>query len=239
MPPYHNTLLDAFSAAEPDFVRERAVPFSFAHGDLLVQAGQSIEHVYFPQSGLISVVVGLSGGEHIEAAMIGHDGALGASVACGATSSVNTAFGQVAGHGWRLAAADVVTLADENRALQNLLFRHEQFLLAQAQQTAACNARHHIPARLCSWLMRAHEFAQGEIYVTQELLAQILGVQRASISLIASTLQDAGLIQYRRGRLSILDKPGLAQRACECHQVLHDHRHYLFHAQPVAALASR
>lgn len=229
MSSYKNVILNALYQAEPDFVRERTAPFSFVHGDRLVEAGTLIDQVYFPQSGLISLVVNLATGEHIEIAMIGREGAVGASAGCGATVAMNTGFAQIAGRGWCMAAADLAALAQRHSRVQSLLLRHERFVLAQAQQTAACNARHLIPARLCSWFMRANDaVGHDELHVTQEFLAQILGVQRASVSLIAGTLQDAGLIQYRRGRLSIVDKDGLANKACECYHALRGHHHRLF-----------
>lgn len=231
MTSFNNVILDALSAAEPDEVTRRLVPFSFVHGNVLGEAGKPIEHVYFPQSGLISIVVALNGGERIEAAMVGSNGVLGASVIFGANLSINTGFALIAGRGLRMKAEDLVSLAQTNRTVQALLFRHEQYLLAQAQQTAACNARHHIPARLCTWLMRAQDLAlQNDLHLTQEFLAQTLGVQRASISTIAGALQDAGLIHYRRGRVAIMNKEGLAQKACECYAALRGHHLRLFKA---------
>jgi CRP-like cAMP-binding protein len=238
MSPYKNVVLDALSAADPEFVRERAQPVSFAHEDVLAEAGKPIEHLYFPQSGVISVAVDLNCGDRIEAAMIGCDGVVGASAACGAEFAISTAFVQIAGQGWRMAAADVAALAEKSRTVYLLLVRHEQFMLAQAQQMAACNARHHIPARLCSWLMRAQDLsAQNDMLVTQEFLARTLGVQRASISLIAGALQEAGLIQYRRGRVAIVDKDALADKACECYQALRTQRRRLFHIDRINAVA--
>lgn len=237
MSSYRNAILDALSAAEPGFLEGRLTPFSFVHGDVLVRAGKPIEHVYFPQSGLISIVVELGGGERIETAMIGHDGVLGASVVFGADLALNTGVAQIAGQGWRMKASDLVLLVEKSRSIELLLFRHEQYVLAQAQQTAACNARHHIPARLCTWLLRAQDVsAQPDLYLTQEVLAQILGVQRASISLIAGTLQDAGLIQYRRGRIVIINRQGLAGKACECYRTLRQHRQGLLHAEDASTL---
>lgn len=237
MIPYKNSLLDALSAAAPGFMDGRLASFSFTHGDLLCVAGDVVEHVYFPTSGLISLIVDLSGGERIEAAMIGRDGMLGAGFAFGGNVSVSTGFGQIGGSGWRMAAGDLVALARDNAAVWSLLFRHEQYVLAQAQQTAACNATHPIRERMCSWLLRAHDLApETDLYLTQEFLADILGVQRASVSLIAGTLQDAGIIQYRRGRVSILDKQALVQNACECYRALRRHQQRLFHhdtAMPV------
>lgn len=236
MPSYNNAILDALSASDPEFVKECVTPFSFVHGDRLAEAGAPIEHVLFPQSGLISLVVELNTGEQIEAAMIGRDGALGASAVHDAPLWVSTCIAQIAGQGLSMRAADLVALTQRHQSLRSQLYAQEQYLLVQAQQMAACNARHHIPARLCSWFLRAHDVVGcGDLHVTQEFLAQLLGVQRASISLIAGALQEEGLIQYRRGRLSILDKDGLAGRACGCYQTLRNHHRQQFRAEAVAS----
>lgn len=236
MASYNNAVLDALSASEPEFVRENTTPFSFVHGDRLAQAGAAIDHVLFPQSGLISLVVELHDGVQIEAAMVGRDGALGTSIVHEAPYWASTCVAQIAGQGLAMRARDVVALTQRHPALRAYLYAQEQYLFVQAQQVAACNARHHIPARLCSWFLRAHDVVgYGDLYVTQEFLAQLLGVQRASVSLIAGTLQDEGLIQYRRGRLSILDKDGLAQKACGCYQTLRNHQRRPFQAESVAA----
>lgn len=235
---YKNGILDAVSAADPVFVRERAESFSFVHGDVLSKAGEPVTHVYFPYSGLISVVVDLSDGERIETAMVGRDGVLGGGAGYGADISVSTGLAQIPGQAWRMPAADLAHLAATHAAIRQLLVRHDQFMLAQAQQMAACSARHHIPARLCSWLMRAQELsAQDEMLITQEFLARSLGVQRASISLIAGSLQEAGLIQYRRGRLTIVDRSELASKACECHRALRRHQQRLSQPDRIAAAA--
>jgi len=237
MASYNNAILDALCASEPEFVKECVRPFSFVHGDRLAEPGAPIEYVFFPQSGLLSLVVELNTGEQIEAAMIGRDGALGASVVHGAPLWVSTCIAQIAGQGLCMDAADVVALAQRHQSLRSQLYAQEQYLLVQAQQMAACNARHHIPARLCSWFLRAHDIiGHGDLYVTQEFLAQLLGVQRASVSLIAGALQDEGLIQYRRGRLSILDKDGLSAKACGCHERLRNHQRQQFRADTVESV---
>lgn len=236
MASYNNAVLDALSASEPEFVKEHVAPFSFVHGDRVAEAGAPIEHVFFPQSGLISLVVVLDTGEQIEAAMLGRDSALGASVAYDAPFWVSTCIAQIAGQGLYMRGADLVALTERHPGLRAQLYAHEQYLLVQAQQMAACNARHHIPARLCSWFLRAQDvIGHGDLHVTQEFLAQLLGVQRASISLIAGALQEEGLIQYRRGRLSILNKDGLAERACGCYETLRNHQRRYFLAEAVAS----
>jgi CRP-like cAMP-binding protein len=209
---YGNRLLDALSRSQPEALRSRLTTIDFVHGDLVAEASAGIRRAVFPRSGLISMVVDLKDGDRIEAAMIGYDGAVGGAAAFGASIHLCTAFAQL---------PDLIDLAAADRAFRNALFAHEQFLLAQAQQTAACNAKHTIPQRLSTWLLRARDVAGAdELLLTQEHLAHMLGVQRASVSMFASQLQEKGLIHYRRGRLHVVDERGLAAEACECHTSL-------------------
>lgn len=218
---YGNRLLDALSRSQPEALRSRLTTIDFVHGDLVAEASAGIRRAVFPRSGLISMVVDLKDGDRIEAAMIGYDGAVGGAAAFGASIHLCTAFAQLPGSAWVLKADDLIDLAAADRAFRNALFAHEQFLLAQAQQTAACNAKHTIPQRLSTWLLRARDVAGAdELLLTQEHLAHMLGVQRASVSMFASQLQEKGLIHYRRGRLHVVDERGLAAEACECHTSL-------------------
>lgn len=229
---YGNRLIDWLSQSYPDALRSRLTTLDFVYGDALAEAGAPITRVLFPRSGLISMVVELRAGDRIEAAMVGHAGAVGAAVVFGATHQLSTALAQLPGSAWVLKAEDLTDLARANRDFADLLFGHERFLLAQAQQTAACNAKHTIPQRLSSWLLRAQDMiGADELLVTQEHLAQMLGVQRASVSMFASQLQDKGLIHYRRGRLRVADADGLAREACECHACLRRQHRQLFGAQ--------
>lgn len=200
----------------------------FMHGDRFGSPGEPIEHAVFPVSGMVSIVVDLGDGDMVEAAMVGRDGIVSGAAAFGASHHLNSSFGQLPGTAYLLSARDLVDIAGRDEVVRDLLIGYEQFILAQAQQTAACNAKHHILQRLASWLMRAQAATgQSEMFLTQEFLAEMLGVQRASVSGFAGQLQDMDLIRYRRGRLSILDTEGLARRACECHGRLQQHRNLL------------
>jgi CRP-like cAMP-binding protein len=208
--------------------RERLRRRDYVHGDVVGTSGDPIVEVLFPSSGLISVVVTLRGGELVEAAMIGCDGVVGGGALFGAKQHLGCSFAQLPGVGWTMRAADLAAIVAGDEHLRTLFFAYEQFLLAQAQQTAACNARHHIPQRLSSWLLRARDAThENELLLTQEFLAQMLGVQRASVSMFAGQLQDKDLIRYRRGRVAITNVDGLAHEACECHQTLSDLRRRL------------
>jgi CRP-like cAMP-binding protein len=224
----HNRILSALVQRHPEF-RERLKRRDYVHGDMVGKSGDPIVDVLFPSSGLISIVVALRGGELVEAAMVGCDGVVGGGAAFGAKQHLGSSFVQLPGFGWTMRAADLATVVKRDEDMRRLLFVYEQFLLAQARQTAACNARHHIPQRLGSWLLRARDAArEDELLLTQEFLAQMLGVQRASVSMFAGQMQDKDLIRYRRGRVAVVNADGLAKEACECHAVLGGLRRRLF-----------
>ena len=199
------------------------------HGDVLAETGKRIEKVYFPDSGLISIIVEFSTGERLEAAVVGRNGVFGGATALGGRLHINTAIVQMPGSFQVIDAADLVNAAGKSASLRVALFREEQFVLAQAQHTAACNARHQIPARLSTWLMRVRDASKAEeLPLTQEFMAQMLGVQRASVSMVASALQDAGAISYRRGKIQITDLQKLKGIACECYTALRTQHERLF-----------
>lgn len=225
---YENRLLDTLSRSQPDLLRNRLKAIDYVHGDLLGETGAPIEHVIFPRSGLVSMVVDLVDGDRIEVAMVGSGGAIGGGVVFGATHRLCTSFAQLPGRAWLMKSADAVEIANDSLEFRNLLYMQERYIQAQAQQTAACNAKHTIMRRLCSWLLRAQDaIGSGELLLTQEHLAQMLGVQRASVSMFASQLQEQGVIQYRRGRMHIANSAGLAEHACECHAALRQQRERL------------
>jgi CRP-like cAMP-binding protein len=217
---YNNHVLNDLAASALLDV-SRMKPIQFAHGDVLAESGAPIEGIVFPESGLLSMVNDLREGDRVEVGMVGRDGLIGGAVALGSVCSTCSVFVQIAGRGWLMKASDAVECANGSLAFRRLLHLHEHRALAQARQIAACNVKHVIMQRLCSWLLRARaSLGEGELLVTQESLAQMLGVQRASVCMVASQLQEAGLIQYRRGRVRIDDAAGLARQACECHAVL-------------------
>lgn len=223
-----NRILSVLVQRHPES-RERLRRRDYVHGDMVGTSGDPIVDVLFPSSGLISVVVNLRGGDLVEAAMVGCDGVVGGGVAFGAKRHLGSSFAQLPGSGWTMRAADLAAIVEHDDQLRQMLFAYEQFLQAQAQQTAACNARHHIPQRLSSWLLRARDATrENELLLTQEYLAQMLGVQRASVSMFAGQLQDKDLIRYRRGRVNVTNADNLAHEACECHAVLSDLRRRLF-----------
>jgi CRP-like cAMP-binding protein len=188
---------------------------------VLFEAGDTIKTLYFPHNGIVSIVVDLSSGETIETATIGRDSLVGGSAALDDDIALNRAIVQVKAVA---SAVDVGTfrkLAQQGHTLHATLARHRQFILAQAQQSAACHAAHPLEARLSRWLLRCHDLlGSEEIPLTQEFLAEMLGVRRTTVTIWASMLQKAGFINYRRGRIRLIDLEGLRGRACECYETI-------------------
>ena len=220
-----NRLLQALPAGDFDLLEPHLQPLELVRETVLVEAGAPLTHVYLPESGIVSIVIRLSEGQRIEMAMTGRDGIIGASAAFGETTSLNEASVLLAGSAFMLDVANLRAVADRSPAFRALLGRHEQAMLAQIQQSAACNASHAVEARLSHWLLRAHELCDDQrLPLTQELLAQMIGVQRNAVSLVAHTLQQAGIISYSRGHIEINDLEGLAQTSCECYRVAKSQR---------------
>jgi CRP-like cAMP-binding protein len=188
---------------------------------VLFEAGEVITDIYFPTGAIVSLVVGLSSGEAIEAAMVGKDGVVGAFAALGGNIPVNRAIVQLAGPALtcKLSVLKAATL--QSHSLLSALFRHEQTVYAQASQSAACMAAHNVEARLCRWLLRARDLADtDELQFTHEFLAEMLGVERTSVTLHARTLQQAGIIKYSRGKIQITDLEAMRDTVCECYETV-------------------
>jgi CRP-like cAMP-binding protein len=190
-------------------------------GTVLFEVGDKIGHVYFPHSGVISLVVTLRSGETIETGMIGRDSLLGGSSALHNKISLTRSIVQIAGTASMLDVDHLRTLADTSIAFRSILVWHEQMMLVQAQQSAACNIIHTLEGRLARWLLRCRDLmGADDLELTQEFLSQMLGVRRSSVSLVSGTLQQAGLLRVRRGRVLIVDPAGLQEAACECYETV-------------------
>jgi CRP-like cAMP-binding protein len=199
-------------------------------GQVLVDTHQHIQQAYFPHSGIISCVVVLNNGSIILTGMIGRDGQFGAGQALDHKLSLNRVIVQVAGTASVINDDRLREAAEERPALRKLLIGYEEAFLAQVQQTAACNASHDIQSRSCKWLLRMHDLAGVDLPLTQDFLAEMMGVRRTSVSAIATELQRAGLISYRRGHLHIEDDAKIRQRACECYDAYRSHYRAIFRA---------
>ncbi|MBT2327033.1 Crp/Fnr family transcriptional regulator [Variovorax paradoxus] len=190
-------------------------------GQVLYESGSTLSHVYFPITAIVSLLYVMENGASAEIAVVGYEGIVGISLFMGGNSTPSRAVVQSAGQGFRLKAQ---TMKDEfNRAgpVLHLLLRYTQALITQMTQTAVCNRHHSLDQQLCRWLLLSLDRLKGsELVMTQELIANMLGVRREGVTEGALKLQQAGLIRYARGRISVLDRQGLEQRTCECYAVV-------------------
>ena len=203
-------------------------------GDVLAETHQRIEKVYFPHSGIISCVVKLSGGDAIATGMIGSDGAFGASQALDDRVSLNHVMMQVAGVASVISSDRIREAAVKFPSFRVLLIKYGEFLFSQVQQTAACNAVHKVQARACSWLLRMHDLVGVDLPLTQEFLAQMMGVRRTSVTEVAGDIQKAGMITYGRGQIHIVDLEQIRHSACECDADIRSHYRRMFDSEAKA-----
>jgi CRP-like cAMP-binding protein len=216
-----NNLLASLSPADFALLQPHLHDAELVHETILARAGDRLDRVYFPHSGIISLVLTLEGGEQIEVAMVGRDSVYGAAAALDGRVAVNDAIVQIPGAASTLDVVHLRKAAAESVAFRAALIRHAEFVFVQAQQSAACNATHKLEARLARWLLRARDLSgTDKLLLTQEFLGQMLGVQRSTLSLVANTLQAAGLIRYRRGRIEITNLEGLTDCSCQCYKAV-------------------
>ena len=212
-------------AALPKSARDRLYPHlesvEMPLGDVLYESGTKLRDVYFPTTSIVSLLYVMEDGASAEIAVVGKEGILGISLFMGGETTPSRAIVQSAGHGFQLKSQ---LLKEEfNRAgpFMHLLLRYTQALITQMSQTAVCNRHHSVHQQLCRWLlMSLDRLPSNELTMTQELIANMLGVRREGVTEAAGKLQRAGLILYNRGRITVLDRPGLEAQACECYQVV-------------------
>ena len=219
--PKQNHLL----AALPGAVYARLLPdleiVDMPLGRALYEAGSTMEHVYFPTTSIVSLLYVMVDGASAEIAVTGFDGLVGISLFMGGESTPSRAVVQSAGFGYRLRAAVLKKEFNLGGELNHLALRYTQALITQMAQTAVCNRHHSLEKQLCRWLLLSLDRLHGnELTMTQELIANMLGVRREGVTEAAGRLQQSGLIQYTRGRIVVLDRPGLEQRVCECYSVV-------------------
>ena len=219
--PRQNRLL----AALPDAVLARWLPrmepVPLPLGKVLYESGSKLTHVYFPTTSIVSLLYVMEDGASAEIAVVGREGIVGISLFMGGGSTPSRAVVQSAGHGLRLNAS--LMMDEFNRAgpVLHLLLRYTQALITQMAQTAVCNRHHSLDQQLCRWLLLSLDrLDSADLVMTQELIANMLGVRREGVTEAAGNLQQAGLIRYRRGRITVLDRAGLEKRSCECYAVV-------------------
>jgi CRP-like cAMP-binding protein len=213
-----NGFLSALSADDYELLRAHLRTVEMPHEAVLADAGETLKRAYFPHRGVISLVVNLAKGEHVQVAMIGRDSVLGALSAVGDACALSTAVVLVGGAASVLELERLRDAADQSPRLRTQLARHGLAVYAQVQQTAGCNAAHPVESRLARCLLQTHDLSGDyRLLLTQEALAQMIGARRNSVSLVANTLQQANFIHYSRGHIQINNLDGLRQTACECY----------------------
>src|SRR4051794_21183438 len=219
-----NQLIELFSEGDAALLRPHLRRVHLEQQRVLVDSGRPIETIYFPLDAIISLVVALSSGEIIEVAMVGRDGGVCVGAALDGRISLSRAIVQLEGDALVCDAAALKNIAAQSPGMVSVLMRHEQLTYSQAQQSAACMAAHDLEARLCRWLLRARDLVDTDtLHFTQEFLAEMLGVRRSSVSVVAHTLQQAGMIKYSRGRIQIVDIEALRETVCECYGTVRSH----------------
>jgi CRP-like cAMP-binding protein len=204
-------------------------PVSFALGDVVYESGARLEHVYFPTTSVVSLLYTMENGSTAEMGLAGNDGVVGVALFLGGDTTPNRAVVQVAGGAFRMTAKLLREEFARGGPLQHALLRYTQALITQISQTAVCNRLHDVEQRLCRWLLLCHDRVKtNELAMTQEFISNMLGGRRESVTVAAGRLQDAGLIHYARGHISILDRPGLERTACECYRIVRDELERLY-----------
>ena len=219
--PTRNSLLAALSAPEQErlFPQLELVPMPL--GKVLYESGNRLGHVYFPTDCIVSLLYVMEDGASAEIAVVGNEGLVGVALFMGGETTPSRAVVQSAGFAYRLPGAIIKQEFNRGGAMQELMLRYTQALLTQMAQTAVCNRHHSVDQQLCRWLLLSLDRLQSnELTMTQELIANMLGVRREGVTEAAGNLQDAGLIRYSRGRIKVLDRTRLEQRVCECYAVV-------------------
>jgi CRP-like cAMP-binding protein len=219
--PEHNQLLAALSAGELKRLYSNLQLISMPVGNVLYESGSQLEYVYFPTDCIVSLLYLMKDGASAEIAVVGNEGLVGISLFMGGETTPSRAMVQSAGHAFQLRAEVMKEEFARGAMLQHLLLRYTQALITQMTQTGVCNRHHAVEQQLCRWLLlRLDRLSTSELVTTQDLIASMLGVRREAVTEAAGKLQDAGLIRYSRGHITILDRPGLESKVCECYAVV-------------------
>ena len=219
--PQHNHLLAALSPAE----RERLYPHlrlvAMPLGKVLYESGDRLRHVYFPTNSIVSLLYVLADGASAEISVVGNDGIIGIALFMGGETTPSRAIVQSAGYAYRLIGQQLKDEFHRSGGMQLLLLRYTQSLITQMAQTAVCNRHHSVDQQLCRWLLLSLDrLASNKLNMTQELIANMLGVRREGVTEAAGKLQRLGVIEYSRGQITVLDRPKLEQLCCECYAVV-------------------
>ena len=219
--PEHNYLLAALTPDERARVFPHLRLVSMPLGKVLYESGDALEYVYFPTDSIVSLLYVLESGASAEISVVGNEGLIGIALFMGGGTTPSRAIVQSAGHAYRLAGQWLKDEFHRNGGLQVLLLRYTQALITQMAQTAVCNRHHSVDQQLCRWLLLSLDrLKSNKLVMTQELIANMLGVRREGVTDAAGKLQKLGAISYSRGRITVLDRPQLEQLCCECYSVV-------------------
>jgi len=219
--PTENRLLAALPRSEYERVVPHLERVSLPQGKILFEAGDLVRHAYFPTDGVVSLLSITEDGETVEVAMVGKEGMTGVPIILRVGITPYRSMVQIPGEAMRIKADALTTEFNRNGHLQDLLLRYTHSLLAQVTQSAICNRFHTVDARLGRWLLVIRDRIRSEtFYLTQEFIAHMLGTPRTVVTVAANKLQDAGLIRYKRGKITILNRQGLESAACECYVIV-------------------
>jgi CRP-like cAMP-binding protein len=219
--PRQNHILDALPQPE----RERLFPFlelvTLPLGNVLYESGDVLRDIYFPTDSIVSLLYMFKDGTSAEIAVVGNDGAIGVALFMGGETTANRAIVQSAGSAYRLSGVRLKEEFGRNSAMLQLLLRYTQALITQMAQTAVCNRHHSVDQQLCRWLLLSLDrLASSELTMAQKLIADMLGARREGVTEAAGKLQKLGVITYRRGRITVVDRPTLERLCCECYAVV-------------------
>jgi CRP-like cAMP-binding protein len=219
--PLQNYLLAALPAPEYERLTGELERIPMQLGDVLYESGSLQGHVYFPTTSIVSLLYVMEDGASAEIAVVGNEGIIGVALFMGGETTPSRAVVQSAGHAYRLKGKILKREFTRSVSLQQLLLRYTQALLTQMAQTAVCNRHHSVDQQLCRWLLLSLDrLPSNELTMTQELIANMLGVRREGVTEAAGKLQAAALIHYSRGKITVTDRPGLEAQACECYKVV-------------------
>jgi len=227
-----NQLLAALSDAECERLRPHLETVDMPLGEVVYESGRTLDYVYFPVDSIVSLLYVLENGASAEIAVVGKDGVVGISIFMGGESTPSRAVVQSAGRALRLPARVMKQEFTRGGSMQHLMLRYTQALITQMAQTAVCNRHHSLEQQLCRWLLLSIDrLPSSEITMTQELIANMLGVRREGVTEAAGKLQKAGVISYRRGHIKVLDRKQLEHMSCECYEVVRRETSRLFPAR--------
>lgn len=219
--PQQNHILEALPQPERDRLFPHLKLVKLPLGKVLYESGDTLRHIYFPTNAIVSLLYVLRDGESAEIAVVGNDGAIGVALFMGGETTTNRAIVQSAGSAYQLTGARLKKEFERHGEMLHILLRYTQALITQMSQTAVCNRHHSVEQQLCRWLLLSLDrLPSAQLDMTQELIANMLGVRREGVTGAASKLQKLGIIAYHRGKITVLDRQRLEERCCECYAVV-------------------